>query len=105
MGEDENGVFIDHYSMEKNMRTNQNTTFNQTPIVQVGDVVKDGHIIADGPNMDMGELALGKNVMVAFMPWYGYNYEDAIIISERILREDIFTSVHTYEVELEAREP
>ncbi|NPA60781.1 MAG: DNA-directed RNA polymerase subunit beta, partial [Epsilonproteobacteria bacterium] len=104
MGEDENGVFIDHYSMEKNMRTNQNTTFNQTPIVQVGDVVKDGHIIADGPNMDMGELALGKNVMVAFMPWYGYNYEDAIIISERILREDIFTSVHTYEVELEARE-
>jgi DNA-directed RNA polymerase beta subunit len=104
LGEDENGVFIDHYSMEKNMRTNQNTTFNQTPIVQVGDYVKKGQIIADGPNMDMGELALGKNVMVAFMPWYGYNYEDAIIISERILREDIFTSVHTYEVELEARE-
>ena len=104
LGEDKNGVFIDHYSMEKNMRTNQNTTFNQTPIVQVGDIIKSGQVIADGPNMDMGELALGKNVMVAFMPWYGYNFEDAIIISERILREDIFTSVHTYEVELEARE-
>jgi DNA-directed RNA polymerase beta subunit len=104
LGEDENGVFIDHYPMEKNMRTNQNTTFTQTPIAKVGDMVKKGQVIADGPNMDMGELAIGKNVMVAFMPWYGYNYEDAIIISEKILREDIFTSVHTYEVEIEARE-
>jgi DNA-directed RNA polymerase beta subunit len=104
LGEDEGGVFIDHYPMEKNMRTNQNTTFTQTPTAKVGDVVKKGQVIADGPNMDMGELAIGKNVMVAFMPWYGYNYEDAIIISEKILREDTFTSVHTYEVEIEARE-
>ncbi len=104
LGEDENGVFIDHYPMEKNMRTNQNTTFTQTPIAKVGDFVKKGQVIADGPNMDNGELALGKNVMVAFMPWYGYNYEDAIIISEKLLREDTFTSVHTYEVEIEARE-
>jgi len=104
LGEDDNGVFIDHYPMEKNMRTNQNTTFTQTPIVKVGDNVKAGQVIADGPNMDKGELAIGKNVMVAFMPWYGYNYEDAIVISEKIIREDTFTSVHTYEVEIEARE-
>ncbi|MCK4442531.1 MAG: DNA-directed RNA polymerase subunit beta, partial [Sulfurovaceae bacterium] len=104
LGEDDGGVFIDHYPMEKNMRTNQNTTFTQTPTAKVGDIVEAGQVIADGPNMDMGELAIGKNVMVAFMPWYGYNYEDAIIISEKILREDTFTSVHTYEVEIEARE-
>ncbi len=104
LGEDDGGVFIDHYPMEKNMRTNQNTTFSQTPIVKLGDMVEAGQVIADGPNMDMGELALGKNMRVAFMPWYGYNYEDAIIISEKILREDTFTSVHTYEVEVEARE-
>jgi len=104
LGEDEGGVYIDHYPMEKNMRTNQNTTFTQSPIAKLGDVVKEGQVIADGPNMDMGELAIGKNAMVAFMPWYGYNYEDAIIISEKILREDTFTSVHTYEKEIEARE-
>jgi DNA-directed RNA polymerase beta subunit len=104
LGEDEDGVFIDHYPLEKNMRTNQNTTFSQTPIVKMGDIVKAGQIIADGANMDQGELAIGKNMMVAFMPWYGYNYEDAIIISEKILREDTFTSVHTYEKEIEARE-
>jgi len=104
LGEDDGGVFIDHYPMEKNMRTNQNTTFTQSPIAKLGDVVKAGQVIADGPNMDMGELAIGKNMRVAFMPWYGYNYEDAIIISEKILREDTFTSVHTYEVEIEARE-
>ena len=104
MGEDETGVFIDRYSLEKNMRTNQNTTFTQTPIVHLGDVVEAGDIIADGANMDQGELAIGKNIMVAFMPWYGYNYEDAIIVSEKIIREDTFTSVHTYEKEVEARE-
>ena len=104
LGEDEGGVYIDHYPMEKNMRTNQNTTFTQSPTAKLGDVVKVGQVIADGPNMDMGELAIGKNAMVAFMPWYGYNYEDAIIISEKILREDTFTSVHTYEKEIEARE-
>jgi DNA-directed RNA polymerase beta subunit len=104
LGEDDNGVFIDHYPLEKNMRTNQNTTFSQTPIVKMGEEVEAGQIIADGANMDQGELAIGKNMMVAFMPWYGYNYEDAIIISEKILREDTFTSVHTYEKEIEARE-
>ena len=104
MGEDESGVFIDHYALEKNMRTNQNTTFSQTPIVQMGTKVKKGQVIADGPNMDQGELAIGKNILVAFMPWYGYNYEDAIIISEKLIREDVFTSVHTYEKEIEARE-
>jgi len=104
MGEDETGVFIDHYPLEKNMRTNQNTTFTQTPIVKLGDKIEAKQIIADGANMDQGELAIGKNIMVAFMPWYGYNYEDAIIISEKIIREDTFTSVHTYEKEVEARE-
>ncbi len=104
MGEDENGVFIDHYALEKNMRTNQNTTFTQTPIVKLGDKVGNGQVIADGPNMDQGELAIGKNALVAFMPWNGYNYEDAIIISEKLIREDTFTSVHIYEKEIEARE-
>ncbi|RUM71039.1 MAG: DNA-directed RNA polymerase subunit beta [Sulfurovum sp.] len=104
MGEDESGVFIDHYPLEKNMRTNQNTTFTQTPIVKLGDKIEAKQVIADGANMDQGELAIGKNIRVAFMPWYGYNYEDAIIISEKILREDTFTSVHTYEKEVEARE-
>jgi DNA-directed RNA polymerase beta subunit len=104
MGEDETGVFIDHYPLEKNMRTNQNTTFTQTPIVKLGDKVEAKQVIADGANMDQGELAIGKNIMVAFMPWYGYNYEDAIIVSEKIIREDTFTSVHTYEKEVEARE-
>ncbi len=104
MGEDESGVFIDHYPMEKNMRTNQNTTFSQIPIVKLHDKVEKGQVIADGANMDQGELAIGKNIMVAFMPWYGYNYEDAIIVSEKVIREDTFTSVHTYEKEVEARE-
>ncbi len=104
MGEDESGVFIDHYPLEKNMRTNQNTTFTQTPVVKLGDTIKAGEVIADGPNMDQGELAIGKNALVAFMPWNGYNYEDAIVISEKMIREDTFTSVHIYEKELEARE-
>jgi DNA-directed RNA polymerase beta subunit len=104
MGEDNSGMFIDHYPLEKNMRTNQNTTFTQTPIVKLGDKVSAKQVIADGANMDQGELAIGKNIMVAFMPWYGYNYEDAIVISEKIIREDTFTSVHTYEKEVEARE-
>ena len=104
LGEDDGGVYIDHYPMEKNMRTNQNTTFSQSPTAKLGDVVKAGQVIADGPNMDMGELAIGKNMRVAFMPWYGYNYEDAIVLSEKILREDTFTSVHTYMKEVEARE-
>ena len=104
MGEDENGAFIDHYSLQKNMRTNQNTTFTQRPIVKKGDRVDAGQVIADGPNMDNGELAIGKNIMVAFMPWNGYNFEDAIIVSEKLIRDDTFTSVHIYEKEVEARE-
>ena len=104
LGEDENGSFIDHYLLQKNMRTNQNTTFTQKIAVKKGDVIHAGQIIADGPSMDKGELAIGKNVMVAFMPWNGYNYEDAIVISEKLIREDTFTSVHIYEKEIEARE-
>ncbi len=103
-GEDEDGIFIDHYVLEKNMRTNQNTSFSQVPIVYEGQEVKKGEVIADGPNMDQGELALGKNILVAFMPWNGYNYEDAIIIYEKLIREDSFTSIHIYEKEIEARE-
>ncbi len=104
MGEDEDGVFIDHYPLEKNMRTNQNTTFSQVPTVKLGDKVKAKQPIADGPNMDKGELAIGKNILLAFMPWNGYNYEDAIIISEKVIIEDRFTSIHIYEKEVEARE-
>ncbi|WP_331775411.1 DNA-directed RNA polymerase subunit beta [Sulfurospirillum sp. 1612] len=104
LGKDENGSFIDHYILQKNMRTNQNTTFTQKVIVKKDDVIKAGQVIADGPSMDRGELALGKNAMVAFMPWNGYNYEDAIVISEKMIRDDAFTSVHVYEKEIEARE-
>jgi len=104
MGEEDGEIFIDYYPLQKNLRTNQNTCFTQKPIVQVGQMVKKGQIIADGPNMDQGELALGVNAMVAFMPWNGYNFEDAIVISERMIRQDAFTSVHVYEKEVEARE-
>ncbi len=104
LGEDENGAFIDHYWLHKNMRTNQNTSFCQVPIVKKGDYVEKGQVIADGPSMDQGEIAIGKNVLVAFMPWNGYNYEDAIVINERLIRDDTFTSVHIYEKEVEARE-
>jgi len=104
LGEDETGPFIDHYKLDKFMRTNQNTAFDQRPIVKVGDKIETGDVIADGSNMDQGELAVGKNMMVAFMPWNGYNYEDAIIISERILKDDVYTSIHIYEKEIEARE-
>ena len=104
LGEDESGTFIDYYPLQKNLRTNQNTTFSQKASVKVGQEVSAGQIIADGPNMDHGELALGINAMVAFMPWNGYNYEDAIVISERMIREDAYTSVHVYEKECEARE-
>ncbi len=104
LGKDEKGPFIDHYSMEKNLRTNQNTTYNQQPIVKKGEKIEAGQIIADGASMDEGELAIGKNALIAFMPWNGYNYEDAIVVSERMIREDTFTSVHIYEKEIEARE-
>jgi DNA-directed RNA polymerase subunit beta len=104
MGEEDGEIYIDYYPLQKNLRTNQNTSFTQKPIVNVGDKVAKGQVIADGPNMDQGELALGVNAMVAFMPWNGYNYEDAIVISERMIRKDAFTSVHIYEKEVEARE-
>ncbi len=104
MGEEDGEIYIDYYPLQKNLRTNQNTCFDQKPIVNVGDKVAKGQVIADGPNMDQGELALGVNAMVAFMPWHGYNYEDAIVISQRLIRQDAFTSVHIYEKEVEARE-
>lgn len=104
LGEDKDGAYIDHYPMQKNLRTNQNTTFGQFPIVKKGQKIDARQVVADGPSMDKGELAIGKNVMVAFMPWNGYNYEDAIVISEKLIREDTFTSVHIYEKEVDARE-
>ncbi len=104
LGEDENGAFIDHYWLHKNMRTNQNTSFTQVPVVKKGDRVEAGQVLADGPSMDQGEIAIGKNALVAFMPWNGYNYEDAIVVNERLIRDDTFTSLHIYEKEIEARE-
>jgi DNA-directed RNA polymerase subunit beta len=92
------------YQLKKFMRSNSGTCLNQTPIVTVGDKVKAGDVIADGPSTDKGEVALGKNVLVAFMPWCGYNYEDAIIISEKLIREDVFTSVYLEEFEISARD-
>jgi DNA-directed RNA polymerase subunit beta len=103
-GEDENGAFIDHYSVNKNVRTNNNTSFGQRIAVQEGEIVEKGQVIADGPSMDKGELAVGVNACVAFMPWNGYNYEDAIVLSQRLIKEDAFTSVHIYEKEVECRE-
>jgi DNA-directed RNA polymerase subunit beta len=90
--------------MRKFQRSNQNTCINQRPLVKVGDYVTKGEVVADGPSTDIGELALGKNVVVAFMPWNGYNYEDSILISERIVRDDVFTSVHIEEFEVAARD-
>ncbi|WP_166417992.1 DNA-directed RNA polymerase subunit beta [Cochlodiniinecator piscidefendens] len=95
---------VDIYRMRKFQRSNQNTCINQRPLVKVGDKVGKGEVIADGPSTDMGELSLGKNVIVAFMPWNGYNYEDSILISERIARDDVFTSIHIEEFEVAARD-
>ncbi|MCL4502075.1 MAG: DNA-directed RNA polymerase subunit beta, partial [Deltaproteobacteria bacterium] len=94
----------DIYKLTKFQRTNQNTCFNQRPIVGKGDRVDKGQIIADGPATAVGELALGKNVMVAFMPWGGYNFEDSILVSERLIKEDVFTSIHIEEFEVMARD-
>lgn len=102
--DESNSPGVDIYNLLKYQRTNQNTSINQKPIVKVGDVVKKGDIIADGPNTHLGELALGCNVLVAFMPWNGYNFEDSILISERIVKEDIFTSVHIEQFEVVARD-
>jgi DNA-directed RNA polymerase subunit beta len=95
---------VDIYRMRKFQRSNQNTCINQRPLVKVGDTVVKNQVIADGPSTDMGELALGKNVVVAFMPWNGYNYEDSILISERVSRDDVFTSIHIEEFEVAARD-
>ena len=103
-GEDENGAFIDDYKVYKNVRTNNNTSFGQRSIIKEGAVIEKGQVIADGPSMDQGELAVGVNATVAFMPWNGYNYEDAIILSQKLIKDDAFTSVHIYEKEIEARE-
>ena len=92
------------FSLIKFKRTNQNTCINQRPIVDVGDVVKAGQVIADGHATDNGELALGRNILVAFMPWRGYNFEDAIVISERVVRDDIYTSIHIENFELQVRD-
>src|SRR5210317_2099460 len=95
---------VDIYNLQKFKRSNQNTCINQRPLVRVGDKVKSGDIIADGPSTRLGELALGKNVTVAFMPWLGYNFEDSILISERVVSEDVFTSIHIEEYEVMARD-
>ncbi len=95
---------VDIYSLFKFQKSNQNTTINQKPLVKVGDVIKSGDIIADGPSTKLGELALGKNVTVAFMPWLGYNFEDSILISERCVTDDVFTSVHIEEYEIMTRD-
>lgn len=95
---------LDKYELLKFKRSNQGTCYNQRPIVAVGDEVKKGEILADGPSMEKGELALGRNVLVAFMTWDGYNYEDAIIMSERLVKDDVYTSIHIEEYESEARD-
>ena len=95
---------VDIYNLLKFQRSNQNTCINQRPLVRVNDVVKAGDVIADGPSTQLGELALGRNVLCAFMPWNGYNFEDSILISERIVSDDVFTSIHIEEFEVMARD-
>jgi DNA-directed RNA polymerase subunit beta len=95
---------FDRYRLKKFWRTNQDTAINQRPLVRVGEHVEPGDIIADGPSTDHGELALGRNVLVAFMPWYGSNFEDAIVISEKLVKDDVFTSIHIQELELHVRD-
>ncbi|MGI9462132.1 MAG: DNA-directed RNA polymerase subunit beta [Alphaproteobacteria bacterium] len=95
---------VDIYPLKKYKRSNQSTCINQRPLAMIGDVVKKGDIIADGPSTDLGELALGQNALVAFMPWNGYNFEDSILISERIVRDDVFSSIHIEEFEIAARD-
>jgi DNA-directed RNA polymerase subunit beta len=95
---------VDIYTLHKFQRSNQSTCINQRPLVKVGDVITPGQIIADGPSTELGELALGRNTLVAFMPWNGYNYEDSILISERIVKDDVFTSIHIEEFEVMARD-
>jgi DNA-directed RNA polymerase subunit beta len=103
-GDDSNSPAVDIYNLLKFQRSNQSTCITQRPLVKVGDHVEKNEIIADGPSTSLGELALGRNVLVAFMPWNGYNFEDSILISERIVRDDVFTSIHIEEFEVMARD-
>ncbi len=96
------GVFA--YPLRKFMRSNAGTCINQKPIVKIGQKIKKGHVLADGPNTEDGELAIGRNVLVAFMPWNGYNFEDAIVISERVVKDDVYTSIHISEFDVAARD-
>ncbi len=95
---------FDTYALKKYWRTNQDTSINQRPLVRRGQVVEEGEIVADGPSTNHGELALGRNVLAAFMPWYGHNFEDAIVLSERLVKDDVFTSIHIQELELHVRD-
>jgi len=95
---------VDIYRLDKYQRSNQDTCINQKPIVSIGDVITTGDIITDGPSMQYGELALGKNVIVAFMPWHGYNFEDSILVNERLIKDDLYTSIHIEEYEIVARD-
>jgi DNA-directed RNA polymerase subunit beta len=97
-------VGVDIYNLIKYQRSNQNTNTNQRPLVKVGDVIAKGDVLADGPSTDMGELALGRNILVAFMPWHGYNFEDSILISERVVERDYFTTIHIEELQTVARD-
>ncbi len=102
--DEEDATIVDRYELMKFQRSNQNTCINQRPLVKIGDRVKAGQVIADGFSTEKGELALGRNVLVAFMPWGGYNFEDAILMSERVVKEDLFTSIHIEECDIEARD-
>jgi len=102
IGEDDPGVDI--YNLTKYTRSNQNTCINQRPIVKAGEQIEKGDVLADGPSTDLGELALGQNMLVAFMPWNGYNFEDSILISERVVQEDRYTTIHIEELTCVARD-
>ena len=103
-GRNQHGVGVDIYKLTKFQRSNQNTCINQKPLVGEGDQVERGQVVADGPCVEKGELALGRNILVAFMPWRGYNFEDAILVSERLVKEDLYTSIHIEELDVEARD-
>src|SRR5205085_7997494 len=94
----------DRYKLRKYWRTNQDTAINQRPLVKMGQEVKAGQVLADGAATEMGQLALGANVVVAFMPWFGYNFEDAIVLSERLVKDDVYSSIHIQELELHVRD-
>jgi DNA-directed RNA polymerase subunit beta len=101
---DEGDLGVEIFNLKKFQRSNQSTCVNQKPLVRVGDVIKKGDVLADGPSTDRGELALGKNVLVAFMPWNGYNFEDSILLSEKLVKDDVFTSIHIEEFDIMARD-